>query len=160
MKRIFKWFFAVIGVAFIVMQFFGPAKTSPPVDEAKSIQANARLTPEVSAILTRSCQDCHSYQTRWPWYSHVAPVSWFLIDHVTEARKHLNFSEWAAYTPKRMRKKLEEMGEEVEAGAMPLKSYLLLHGDARLSPAEVQALMAWTAAERQRLAEADSLANK
>jgi hypothetical protein len=160
MKKFFKWFISVIGVAFITMQFFGPAKTNPPVDEAKSIQANARLTPEVSAILTRACQDCHSHQTRWPWYSHIAPVSWFLVDHVTEARKELNFSEWASYTPKRMRKKLEEMSEEVEAGAMPLKSYLLLHGDAKLSPAEVQALMAWTAAERQRLAEADSLANK
>lgn len=157
MKKFFKWFLAAIGLVFIAIQFFGPMKINPPVDEARSIQANAQLTPEVSAILKRACQDCHSHQTRWPWYSHVAPVSWFLVDHVTDARKELNFSEWASYTPKRMRKKLEEMGEEVEAGAMPLKSYLLLHGDARLSPADARALMAWTAAERQRLAQADSL---
>jgi len=160
MKKILKWFFLLIAVAFIAIQFFGPAKTNPPVDAAKTIQANTQMPPEIAAIITRSCQDCHSHETRWPWYSYVAPASWFLIHHVNDARRHLNFSEWATYTPKRMNKKLEEMGEEVEVGAMPLKSYLFLHPNAKLSPEEVQALIAWTSAERQRLAQTDSLSDK
>lgn len=160
MKKILQRLFVVIGLAFIVMQFFGPAKTNPPVDEAKTIQAHAQAAPEVLAIIKRACYDCHSNQTRWPWYSHVAPVSWFLIDHVAHARKELNFSEWASYNQKRMNKKLEGISEEVETGAMPLKSYLLLHSDAKLSPDDVQALMAWTIAARQHLASADSLSEE
>jgi len=160
MKNFFQRLLVAIGLAFIAMQFFRPEKTNPVVDETKTIAAAAPMPPEVSAIITRACYDCHSHQTRWPWYSNVAPVSWFVIGHVNDARKHLNFSEWAAYDPKRMKRKLEEIKEEVEDGAMPLPSYLPLHPDAKLSPEDVQALSAWTIAERQRLAPGDSLAGK
>jgi hypothetical protein len=158
MKQILQRLLFGIGLALITIQFFGPEKTNPAIDEAKTILANAPMPPEVSAIITRACYDCHSHQTRWPWYSHVAPVSWFVIGHVNDGRRHLNFSEWAAYDPKRMKRKLEEIKEEVEDGAMPLPAYLPLHPEAKLSPEEVQALSAWTIAERQRLAQADSLA--
>jgi len=160
MKKILPRILIILGLAFIVIQFFGPEKTNPAVDETKTILASASVPPEVSAILTRACYDCHSHQTRWPWYSNVAPVSWFVIGHVNEARQHLNFSEWATYDPKRMKRKLEEIKEEVEDGAMPLPSYLPLHPDAKLSPEDVRALSAWAVAERQRLAPADSLAGK
>ncbi len=153
MKKILKWPTLALAALFAAIQFAGPEKTNPPVEAARTIQVNTQITPEVSAIIARACQDCHSHQTRWPLYSYVEPVSWFLVDHVNDGRKHLNFSEWAAYEPKRMRKKLQEMFEEVEKGAMPLKSYLLLHPEARLSQDDIQQLGAWTAAERQRLAE-------
>jgi len=159
MKKILKRLFAFIGAAFIAIQFFGPAKTNPPVDETKTIQMHAPMPPEVSAIIERSCYDCHSHQTRWPWYSHLEPVSWFLVDHVIDGRKHLNFSEWGSYNAKRMHHKLEEIDEQVKTGEMPLKSYLPLHPAARLSPEDVRALLAWAAAERQRVAEANNLSN-
>lgn len=160
MKKILPRLLLVLGLAFIVIQFFGPAKTNPPVDETKTITAGAPVPTEIATVLHRACYDCHSNQTRWPWYSNVAPVSWFVIDHVIEARKELNFSEWAAYSQKRMKRKLEEIKDEVEEGEMPLKSYLPLHPDAKLSPEDVQALSAWAIAERERLVQADSLANK
>lgn len=160
MKKILPRLLLVLGLAFIVIQFFGPAKTNPPVDETKTITAGAPVPTEIATVLHRACYDCHSNQTRWPWYSNVAPVSWFVIDHVIQARKELNFSEWAAYSQKRMKRKLEEIKDEVEEGAMPLPSYLPLHPDAKLSPEDVQALSAWAIAERERLAQADSLANK
>lgn len=160
MKRILQRLLLVLGLAFGVMQFFGPAKTNPPVDETKIIAASTPVPAEISAILTRACYDCHSNQTRWPWYSHVAPVSWFVVGHVNDARRHLNFSEWAAYNSKRMKRKLEEIKEEVQDGAMPLPSYLPLHPEAKLSPTDVQALVAWAIAEHELLAQADSLAGK
>jgi len=160
MKKNLQRLLLVLGLALIAMQFFGPEKTNPAVDETKTIAAAAPMPPEVAAILTRACYDCHSHQTRWPWYSNVAPVSWFVIGHVNDARQHLNFSEWATYNPKRMKRKLEEIKEEVEDGAMPLPSYLPLHPAAKLAPEDVQALSAWTIAERERLAPADSLARK
>ncbi len=160
MKKFLKGVLLALAALFVVMQFFGPAKTNPPVDAAQTIHANTQITPEVAAIIERACADCHSHQTRWPWYSHVEPVSRFLVDHVNDGRKHLNFSEWAAYEPKRMRKKLQEMSEEVEKGAMPLKSYLLLHPEARLSQDDIRKLGEWTAAERQRIAEENNLAKE
>jgi cytochrome c553 len=160
MKKILKWIGLAITIVFVGIQFIGPAKTNPPNDAARSIQANTQMTPAIDAIITRACADCHSHQTQWPWYSHLEPVSWFLVDHVNDGRKHLNFSEWASYEPKRMRKKLQEMSEEVEKGAMPLKSYLLLHPNARLSQDDIQQLGAWTAAERQRLADEKNLAKE
>jgi len=160
MKKILQRALLALGLAFVVIQFFGPGKTNPAVEATKTIAAGAPMPAEVSAILARACYDCHSHQTRWPWYSNVAPVSWFVIGHVNEARQHLNFSEWATYDPKRMKRKLEEIKEEVEEGAMPLPSYLPLHPGAKLLPAAVQALGAWAIAERERLAQADSLAGK
>ncbi|MGH7456687.1 MAG: heme-binding domain-containing protein [bacterium] len=160
MKKILKLTALALAVLFVAIQFAGPEKTNPPVDAAKTIQANTQITPEVAAIIQRACGDCHSHQTQWPLYSYVEPVSWFLVDHVNDGRKHLNFSEWASYEPKRMRKKLQEMFEEVEKGAMPLKSYLLLHPDARLSQDDIQQLGAWAEAERRRLADENNLAKE
>jgi hypothetical protein len=118
------------------------------------------MPPEIAAIFERSCRDCHSYNTQWPWYSHIAPASWFLISHVNEGRRHLNFSEWASYDSKKARKKLEDICNEVEEGVMPLKSYLLLHSEAKLSPDEVQKICEWVEAERQRLAVEKSTATE
>ncbi len=160
MKKNLKWAAAAIVAILAAIQFVGPEKTNPPVDAAQTIQANTQMTPEVAAIINRACRDCHSHQTQWPWYSHLAPVSWFLIDHVNHGRSHLNLSEWTSYEPKKVGKLLEEMREEVEKDAMPLKSYLLLHAEARLSEAEVKALAEWTKAERRRLAETPSSSNQ
>ncbi|MGE5400207.1 MAG: heme-binding domain-containing protein [Ignavibacteriales bacterium] len=81
----------------------------------------------------RACFDCHSNQTKWPGYSYIAPVSWFVTDHVHEGKRKLNFSEWK-YTPK----KAKRIISEIKRGEMPLKSYLLLHPEARLTDTEKQ----------------------
>jgi Haem-binding domain len=94
-------------------------------------------------VLERACRDCHSNRTEWPWYSNVAPVSWFVIDHVNHARSHLNFSDWSSYAPERRRKLLTGVCKETRSGAMPLSSYTWIHWSARLSPADVEALCNW-----------------
>jgi hypothetical protein len=142
-----------LGVLIIVVaiQFYRPARTNPPVDQAQSVTATATLPAEVSAVLKRSCYDCHSNETRWPWYSAVAPMSWGVVGHVNEGRGIYNLSEWGTYTTKKRAGILETMCDEVREGGMPLKSYLLLHPEARLAEADWKAICDWTGEEVDRL---------
>jgi hypothetical protein len=98
---------------------------------------------EVRAVLERACWDCHSNQTRWPWYAHLAPVSWLVAHDVDEGRDELNFSTWDAYPAKKRAKKLEELIEVIEEDEMPLWYYVLLHPDARLAPPDRERLIGW-----------------
>lgn len=137
----------VLAVLFVAIQFIRPDRTNPPVDPSLVLKAPA----DVQAILDRSCADCHSSKTHWPWYSNLAPVSWRLADHVKEGRNELSFSEFGAYTPKKAAHKMEEVCEQVKKGEMPLKDYLLLHNDARLSDAEKRRLCEWSTSEHARI---------
>lgn len=131
-----KYFVFAIPALFLGMQLYRPERTNPPV------QARLAAPPEVQALLDGACADCHSNRTVWPWYSHVAPVSWFVAGHVREGREHLNVDAWPGRgKPARL---LEEMCEEVEKGAMPLAAYLRLHPEARLSDADKRLLCGWT----------------
>jgi len=123
-------------VALFGAQAIRPAKTNPPATNPLSIG-----DPHVESILRRSCFDCHSNETRWPWYSEVAPVSWQIASHVKDGRKHVNFSDW---NEAKAVKRFGEICEEVEDGEMPMTSYLLMHGDARLTAEDVAALCTWS----------------
>lgn len=151
--KILKWLALVVVVVLIGLQFVRPARTNPAVDQSQTIRARLQVNPQVAAILDRSCRDCHSNTTRWPWYSNVAPVSWFVIDHVNHGRSHLNLSEWGSLDNRQASKKLEEMCEEVEIGAMPMQSYTNIHWSAKLSPEDIKTLCDWTAAEHARIAQ-------
>ncbi len=152
LMRILRWVVVAVLVCLVIAQFFGPAKTNPAVDASQTIEARLQLTPPVAAILDRSCNDCHSNKTRWPWYSSIAPASWLVIDHVNEGRQNVNFSEWGRYTPRDVDSLLKQMCRETRAGVMPLNSYTPLHREAKLSTEDVKTLCDWTDAERERLA--------
>ena len=152
LRRIMKWSLITLAVLFVGAQFVRPAKTNPPVEHAKALGAEALLPEQVASVFKRACNDCHSNETAWPWYSNVAPASWFVIDHVNHGRSHMNFSEWARYNPREADELLEEICKEVKGGGMPLNSYLLLHPEAKLSDEDKQMLCDWASAERQRLA--------
>ena len=154
MRRVLKWTFVVLACGFLLLQFSRPARTNPTVDEARTIDAHLNVTPEVKAIFARACDDCHSNHTRWPWYSHIAPVSWMLADHVRHGRRRLNFSDWARLDDAQADYMLTYICRLSKAGVMPLSSYTLIHRDAILSPQDVGTLCAWTQTERQRLAAA------
>jgi len=151
MKRILKWTGISLVVLLVVIQAVRPAKTNPAIDESRTIQAHAQVSPQVSAILERACYDCHSNKTIWPWYSQVAPVSWLLVSDVNDGRKDLSFSDWARYDAKRAARKLQELCEQVEKGEMPLKSYLLIHPTAKLSDSDKKILCDWAKQERERV---------
>jgi hypothetical protein len=148
--KVLKWAAIALAVAFAAFQFIRPERTNPPIDETRTIQARTNITPEATAILSRSCNDCHSNLTRWPWYSNVAPVSWFVINHINEGRSEMNFSDWAQYSRREQEDLLRLICREVKSGAMPLKSYLWIHHDATLSSEDAKALCDWANAESQR----------
>jgi hypothetical protein len=130
----------VLAAVFVIMQLFRPEPTNPPADPAASFEAIARPAPRVKAIVERACQDCHSNQTVWPWYSRVAPASWLVSSDVSEAREHLNFSEWGRLSPEKRLEALEDICKEVTAGDMPLWQYKILHPAARLGAGDADAL--------------------
>ena len=129
---------AVLAAIFVMLQFFGPARTNPPV--VSDLQA----PEDVKSILRRACYDCHSNETHWPWYSRVAPARWFVVDHVDHGRGDLNFSDWPNFDFEAQDIEFLDIAEQVANGEMPLASYLILHPGARLSDADRRRLLEWT----------------
>jgi len=133
-----------LAVIFIAIQFIpGGLPENKPEDE-RSIVHSDLVTENVLTQLRTSCFDCHSNQTSFPWYSKLAPTSWWLAGHINDGKSHLNFSEWEDNSRREKIGLLEEIKGEVDAGEMPLKSYLIVHRDARLNAEEVAALVKWT----------------
>lgn len=153
-KKILKISVIVIAVIFVSMQAIRPTLSNPPVDESLTINSRTQMTPEVASILDRSCRDCHSNKTVWPWYTKLAPVSWWLADHVNEGRQNLNLSEWGKLPKDRQDRKLRQMCDEIQDGMMPLSSYLPMHPAAKLSEQDKKTLCDWTDKERERLSQA------
>jgi heme-binding protein len=147
MRKAVKWAVVAVGVPLLVIQFVRPERANPPFDPAASIERRTHMPADVAAILDRSCKDCHSNETRWPWYSNVAPVSWLVVDDVTDGRRQVNFSEWASYTPDEANARLTYMLFAVRSGTMPKASYLRMHPAARLSAAEIDAIARWVESE-------------
>ena len=143
LRTTFRWL-AVIGFClFVVAQFVGPAKTNPVSDPSVALESKLQVDPKVETILNRSCVDCHSNRTRWPWYTNVAPVAWFVIGHVNDGRRDLNLSEWGNYDKRKQTTRLNQMCELAKTGAMPLSSYTPLHPGSKLSGDDVKALCEW-----------------
>ncbi|MGH9947408.1 MAG: heme-binding domain-containing protein [Pyrinomonadaceae bacterium] len=143
MRRIIKIIVLALAVIFIAIQFVRIDRTNPPVDPKMSIEAQMNVPADVQMLLARSCSDCHSNKTVYPWYTQVAPVSWWLREHIDDGRRHLNFSEWGKYDADKRTRKLEEICEEIRSHAMPLPSYLWMH-DSVLSDTEIDAICKWT----------------
>ncbi|HYP08000.1 MAG TPA: heme-binding domain-containing protein [Bryobacteraceae bacterium] len=134
----------------------GPARVNPPVTPSHTLQGATQVPRHVDAMLRRACLDCHSNETRWPWYSYVAPMSWVVVNDITRARKAMNLSEWGPRTEKRPAAavgQLTAICAGVKQDRMPLPQYVLIHPESRLTPADKQALCEWTAAEITRTME-------
>lgn len=139
-KRIF-W--TVVSLA-IVIQVVRPSHENPAVAPDQTIQAVMPVPLAAQSILDRSCNDCHSSRTVWPWYSQVAPASWLVATDVRSGQKAMNFSEWAKYSPQHRQELLKDTCDEASQGKMPEGPYLLLHPNARLTDADRWTLCAWT----------------
>jgi hypothetical protein len=111
----------------------------------------AHISDEVRATIERSCRDCHSDSTHYPWYSHIAPVSFLINSDVSSGRRRLNFSKWNEYTVIRRERYLSEIANQVKDGGMPMSIYTLIHRNAKLSDSDIEAIFDWTQAERARL---------
>ena len=150
-KKVLKIVLIVLAAAFVIIQFIRPTMTNPPENQPDTLEASTNVPPDVETIFTRSCADCHSHRTIYPWYSYVSPVSWLLADDINGGRGELNLSTWNTTDVKRRIRKLDKICEEIQNGEMPLKQYLWIHWNAKLSQNDINTLCAWTEAEKQRL---------
>ena len=142
-RKIIKIALIVAAVLFVVIQFFQIDKTNPKVDLAQDFIQHTNPPTEIANLLTIACYDCHSHTTKYPWYTNVQPFAWWIKGHVNDGNKHLNFSTWNTYTPKKKAHKIEEMIEMVEGKEMPMLSYMIGHNEAWIDAAQRQALVAW-----------------
>jgi hypothetical protein len=149
MKRILKCGIPGVVIAFAALQLAQPARTNPAA-KTEFLRTTA-APPDVAAMFRAACYDCHSDETRWPWYSYIAPISWQIAQDVNHGRRHVNLSEWPADNPDLARKKIEDMSDEIDDGDMPLKKYTLIHKDARLTPQQRERLTQWLDAQASAL---------
>ncbi len=159
MKKYLRIFGLVLLAALVVIQFIRPAKNQSGAGSGE-ITAAYEVPAPVMAIMKPACYDCHSNNTRYPWYSNLQPVAWWLDSHVQDGKRHLNFSEFTTRKIAVQNHKFEEIIETVEEGEMPLESYTWTHGDARLTPEQRETVVAWAKAQMEILSQkypADSL---
>ncbi len=136
---------AVLIIFLVLIQIFQPKRTNPPALPSRSLSAHVKIPPDVYADLLRSCGDCHSDQTHWPWYSHIAPLSWVITDDVNEGRRHMNFDDWEALqSPKDASERLTGICEEIKKKGMPPVSYRLAHEDFLLNSQQITMICAWS----------------
>jgi hypothetical protein len=143
MKRVLRYVLIALGVVFVAIQFVPVKRSNPPVTGLVD------APEEVMTTLRRSCWDCHSNETDWPWYAYVAPMSLRVTQHVGMGREHVNFTEWDSYDAEELDDAYEEIAKEIEKGGMPLSDYLLVHRDAKLTKSDRERLVSWAESARE-----------
>ena len=146
-----------IGAAAVIalIQLIPVHRTNPAFDPAGTIWASTSAPPQIISTFQRSCQDCHSNLTKWPWYSHVAPVSWVVANDVNGGRRHFNVDEWGSYSMPKKQDRLTKTCEEIKSGGMPDSKYTFIHRGAKVSDQERAALCEWAESARQALVRAE-----
>jgi hypothetical protein len=148
-----KWLKIMGGLgllAFVALQFTNPSHQNPAVAPGHDALASNAPPAPVALILKNACYDCHSFETKWPWYSYVAPISWYIARDVEAARASMNFSDWPHDDARRARKRWRHIAEEVENGDMPMPNYARMHREARLTAAQRAALVKWASEQADR----------
>jgi hypothetical protein len=150
MKKILLFLLFVL----VVIQFIRPSENHSSSLSKNDITLHYPVPDTVLAILKTSCYDCHSNNTRYPWYNRVQPVAWWLNSHVREGKRELNFSEFASYPLVKQAKKLKNTVKQVKGGGMPLDSYLWIHKDAKLEQGQKDTLIQWANSLQQTILKA------
>jgi len=150
MKKILLFLLFVL----VVIQFIRPSENHSSSLSKNDITLHYPVPDTVLAILKTSCYDCHSNNTRYPWYNRVQPMAWWLNSHVREGKRELNFSEFASYPLVKQAKKLKNTVKQVKGGGMPLDSYLWIHKDAKLEQGQKDTLIQWANSLQQTILKA------
>lgn len=142
-KKIIRIGLVVLVGLMILIQFIRPDRSAPEVVPAEDFITLSQPPAELAIQLRAACYDCHSNETVWPWYTQLAPISWWIGNHINEGKHHLNFSEWGTLPPKKQAHKIEECQEMLDEEKMPLKSYTWIHQEAKLSDVDRKVLSDW-----------------
>jgi hypothetical protein len=143
-KRNFKRLLLFLGITFIIIQFFHPDRNISSAEPTNHISKQFPVSSAIKNVLDKSCGDCHSNNTAYPWYFNIQPVAWWLANHIEEGKREVNFDEFASYSLRRQFRKFKEIKEQIEEGEMPLSSYTFMHKDALMSPEQKQSLIKWS----------------
>lgn len=146
-RKVGRLIFLTLLLIFLIIQFIPVDRTTPDYDQSGDFLVMHDVPEDVTNTLKLACYDCHSYETQYPWYSYIAPVSWWLQDHIDQARDDLNFSLWSNFNAVEMSELYEEIAREVEKENMPLKSYTRVHSDARLTEEQRGRLILYMSAQ-------------
>ena len=130
-------------LAFVAIQFFKPDRNIDKGDLPMAITKQVPVPADVKGLLQNACYDCHSNNTRYPWYVKMQPVAWLMSDHIREGKKELNFDAFGTYSGRRQLSKLKSIAGRVKDGTMPLSSYTLMHREANLSDKEKGLIIDW-----------------
>lgn len=139
-------------ILLLIAQMIRIDRSNPPVNASQDFIVSENVPANLAQTLKIACYDCHSYESTYPWYTSYAPVSWWIKHHINEGREHLNFSEWSTYSSKKANHKLEECVEMIEEDEMPMASYTIMHGQAKLSAQQKADLIAFFNLKRSTLA--------
>lgn len=142
-------------VVLIILQFFRPAKNIHPGDQPNALAKAYPIPAGVDSIMQTACYDCHSNNSRYPWYFSVQPSAWYLANHIRDGKRHLNFDEFLTYSKEKQDDKLKDMAEMVRDGDMPMSSYTWMHADARLTAEQRMVLQVWATSLRKQISSAD-----
>ena len=151
MRKVFKTIGWALLITLVVIQFFRPKKNIHPGDQPNAITKKFLVTADVKTILDKACMDCHSNNTRYPWYYNIQPVAWWLADHVNHGKKELNFDEFTNRRPRFQYRRMQQTIDLVKDGEMPLDSYTWTHKDANLTEDEKTKIYHWAKSVRSAL---------
>lgn len=130
-------------IVFIVIQFIRPAKNKSLQIMETDITKMINVPENVLGILKNSCYDCHSNNTRYPWYVNIQPLGWLMANHIKDGKADLNFSEFGTYSKRKQANKLRAIAESIKEGSMPISSYTIMHADAKLNEENKKLIMDW-----------------
>jgi len=135
-KKILRYILLALLVFLILAQLKRVDNENPPLPAGQDFFAMQQTDPDMTQLIRGACYDCHSHETSHPWYTEVAPISWWIKGHIDEGREHLNFSTWGNYDAEQKHHKMEACATRTEATEMPLLAYIILHAEARISKEE------------------------
>lgn len=141
----------ILVILFIVIQFIRPARNDGNAAGPDDITNVVTVPDTVMSILKKSCYDCHSNHTNYPWYMNINPGGWLMASHIKDGKEELNFSEYATYSKKKRDRKLTITAEQVSKHEMPISSYLLIHSGAKLSDGQIKIIKDWVDSAKQEL---------
>ncbi len=150
--KLFKKILLLLLIVFVGIQFIRPARNVSgqvlPVDVAKTIN----VPDKILDILKNSCYDCHSNNSRYPWYVNLQPMGWIMANHIKKGKRDLNFSEFGSYSVRKQQSKLKAIASQVKEGEMPISSYTIMHTDAKLSKEQKELIINWATSIKDSLA--------
>ncbi len=133
-------------IVIVIIQFLRPTRNISTEASANDISLHYQIPAELHAVLKKSCYDCHSNNTQYPWYVNIQPIGWWLQSHVSDGKRHLNFSEFGTYSESKAKDKFGEIEDAMTDQWMPLSSYTLIHQDAKLTQEQYKGLAQWASA--------------